>query len=215
MAIIVKQRGRLTLNACIQRLLRPLAPPMMYRKSGVSTKGTCSLFMPRKCLVLPRICPKSMWNRFPARSGRQRPSVSTSDWWLLLAERVLTMGGDHDVVIVPVSDAQHVRSHAVTSAGLDESLHGCVVLQATATVIFSASVQKMVQLSPSVITTPPVCEDNQRWAAAPLQTHYSFRRAFGPEPLVQSIISEGSCGASNAPLNGSNGYCIPHNFNHS
>lgn len=32
---------------------------------------------------------------------------------------VFTMVGDHDVVVVTVSDAQHVRGHAGPSAGLD------------------------------------------------------------------------------------------------
>lgn len=44
-------------------------------------------------------------------------------------KRVLTVVCDHDVVIMPVSYAQHVRGRAVTSAGLDESLHRRVVLQ--------------------------------------------------------------------------------------
>lgn len=46
-----------------------------------------------------------------------------------LQKHVFTVVCDHDVVIMPVSYAQHIRGHAVTSAGLDESLHGGVVLQ--------------------------------------------------------------------------------------
>lgn len=45
-------------------------------------------------------------------------------------------------------------------------------------------------------------------------THYFFRWTFGPEPLIQSVISEGSCSSPNTPLDCSNGYCIPHYFNH-
>lgn len=42
---------------------------------------------------------------------------------------MVTVVCDHDVVVVPVPYAQHVGGHAVTSAGLDESRHGCVVLR--------------------------------------------------------------------------------------
>lgn len=42
---------------------------------------------------------------------------------------VFAMVGDHDVVVVTASDAQHVCGHAVPSAGLDKPLHGRVVLQ--------------------------------------------------------------------------------------
>lgn len=52
-----------------------------------------------------------------------------SGWLAHACRNVSTVVCDHDVVIMPVSYAQHIRGHAVTSAGLDESLHGCVVLQ--------------------------------------------------------------------------------------
>lgn len=36
---------------------------------------------------------------------------------------------DHDVVIVTVSDTQHVRSDTVTGTGLHKALHSIVVLE--------------------------------------------------------------------------------------
>lgn len=41
----------------------------------------------------------------------------------------LTFVGDHDVVVVPIAHPQDVGGHAVTSAGLDESLRRLKVLQ--------------------------------------------------------------------------------------
>jgi len=38
---------------------------------------------------------------------------------------------DHDVVVVPVADAEHVRGHAVAGARLHEALHGPVMLRGT------------------------------------------------------------------------------------
>ncbi|TNN36518.1 hypothetical protein EYF80_053313 [Liparis tanakae] len=68
----VAAQGQVGLDAgvLVQRLLRPLLRPMTCTKSGVRTNGTRSLLTPRKDFLLPRMWPKSMWNRFP--EGRRR-----------------------------------------------------------------------------------------------------------------------------------------------
>lgn len=125
------------------------------------------------------------------------------------------MVGDHDVVVVTVSDAQPVCGHAVPSAGLDKPLHGRVVLQSGDNdqpgYYFCCYAEDQSALK--VPTSHNRIRGGLERITAPLRTHNSFRWAFGPEPLIQSIVSEGSRRSPNAPLDCSNGDCLPHDFN--